>query len=174
MMDYSQVAITRLDEKTIHLADGFACDDPDLEEFLKKDALVYYAGKLAVTYLVIYGGKPVGFFCLSNDSIKVNKEDRERLDELGKHLPIYPAMKIGRLGICREFRSRGLGTLIIEHVMGRALVQSLDVGCRYLTVDSYKKQENIRFYSKNRFKELTDERERKNVPMYRDILKIRG
>ena len=173
MMDYSQVAVAKLDERTISLTDEFECDDPDLEEFLKKDALVYYSGKLAVTYLVLYGGKAVGFFCLSNDAMKVNKEDREKLDALGKHLPIYPAMKIGRLGICRKFQSMGIGTFIIDHVTGLALLQSLEVGCRYLTVDSYRKDGNITFYSKNKFKELTDGRERKNVPMYKDIL-IRG
>jgi GNAT superfamily N-acetyltransferase len=174
MINNSLVRIIKLTDETLHLTEGFACDDPDLEDFLKKDALVYYAGKLAVTYLVLYEGNPVGFFCLSNDAIKVNEEDMEELDELGKHLPNYPALKIGRLGICKEFRSKGFGTLIIEHVMGRATAQSREVGCRYVTVDSYKKDENIRFYSKNKFKEFIDERERKNVPMYLDILKVMG
>ena len=151
---------------------AFKCDDPDLDEFLKKDALKYSDGCLAVTYLVLYNQKLMGFFCLSNDAIKVNEEDMKELDELDKHLPNYPALKIGRLGVCEEYRRKGVGTFIIKHVTGRAVVQSQEVGCRYVTVDSYNKADNVRFYEKNKFKALVDGKERKNVPMYYDILKI--
>lgn len=174
MIDYSQIRIFKLTEDTSRLTADFDCGKQDINKFLSIDALKYLDGKLAVTYLIEYQGELKAFFCLSNADIKVNEEDIENFDELEKHLPEYPALRIGQLGVKEPDQGKGIGTLIIQHVIGRALAQSNEVGCRFLAVDSLNDKKSIRLYESNGFKRLIDGKTRKNVPMYLDLLKIKG
>ncbi len=173
MIDYSKIRITKLSTETIHLIEGFDCGIADLNEFLSTDALGYLDGRLAVTYLLEYEDELKAFFCLSNADIKVNEEDMKEFDKLGKHLANYPAMMIGRLGVKKGEQGRGFGSVIIEHVLGRAVLHANEVGCRYLAVDSLNEERNIRFYEKNGFKRLVDRKIKTNIPMYLDLLKIK-
>ena len=47
------------------------------------------------------------FFSLSADSIKIN-------DELKIQYPQYPAIKIGRLAVSKEFQNQHIGSLMID------------------------------------------------------------
>jgi GNAT superfamily N-acetyltransferase len=167
------IRIVKLTEDLIPLADKFDCGDLELNEFLQEDAVKYLSGRLAVTYLLEVRGEVKAFFCLSDADIKVNEEDRRVFDELDKHLPNYPALLIGRLGVKKGEQGHGYGSAIIKHVLGKALLHGNEIGCRYLTVESLNDERNIRFYEKNGFKRLIDGKERKNAPMYLDLLNIR-
>jgi len=165
-----KIQIVKLTEDLIPLADKFDCGDLDLNEFIREDALKYFKGKLAVTYAVFSGRDLVGFFCLNNDSIRLNPEDKKRLDRIGKSQKTYPAIKIGRLGVSRNRRGQGVGSFIIENVIGKALEHSENIGCRYVTVDAYNQDTTLKFYSKNGFKIFREKEEKDSVPMYLDIL----
>jgi GNAT superfamily N-acetyltransferase len=174
LIDYSLVRTIKLTGNTFSLIEGFDCGIDDLNEFLSVDALNYLEGKLTVTYLLEYESEIMAFFCLSNADIKVNEEDMKAYDKLGKHLPNYPAMLIGRLSVKKSERFKGFGSVIIGHVVGRAIEQSGEVGCRYVAVDAKNDEGTIKFYEKNGFKRLSDGQKRTNVPMYLDLLKIKG
>ena len=176
-LDDSKVRIVKLEstQKHMDLISDFDCGDDDLNEFLKKDSFRYYDGHLAVTYLIVYGqeNKVLGFYCLSADSIKIDGEDKETLVKLDKDLELYPAMKIGRLGIHTGFKRKHIGTFIIKHVSGTALLHSKDFGCRFVTVDAYNQEITRAFYANNGFRELTaSKKKRRNVPMYLDLHKL--
>ncbi len=170
-IDESGIEIVKLREDGIHLVEGFDCGDVDLNEFLKKDSLTYLEGKLAVTYLLLHEGNLRGFFCVSNDSIPLGGKDRRVLQKLGKRQKTYPALKIGRLGIQKEFQNKGFGTFIVNYVVGMALIHSKKVGCRYIAVDAYDNKRSLSFYKKNGFKMLKETRRETNIPMYLDLLK---
>ncbi len=174
LIDYSLVRTIKLTEDIAPMIKDFDCGIDDLNEFLNMDALNYLEGKLTVTYLLEYAGEITAFFCLSNADIKVNEEDMKVFDKLDKHLPNYPAMLIGRLGVKKSERLKGFGSVIIGHVVGRAVEQSKEVGCRYVAVDAKNDEGTIKFYEKNGFKRLSDGQKRINVPMYLDILRIKG
>jgi len=177
-LDDSDVRIVKLESTPKHkeLIKDFDCGDADLNEFLKNDSFRYFEGHLAVTYLIVYGdeNRVIGFYCLSSDSIKIDGEDKEALVELDKDLEIYPAMKIGRLGIHTGYKRKHIGTFIIKQVAGTALLYSRDFGCRFVTVDAYNEEVPKAFYANNGFKELTasKKKKRRNVPMYLDLLKF--
>jgi GNAT superfamily N-acetyltransferase len=172
-LDDSKVSIVKLESTPKHkaLIKDFDCGDPDLNEFIKEDAFVYMNGKIAVTYILSYEKKALGFFCLSNDSIEITGKAKDALVKEGKRQKTYPALKIGRLGVHKENQGKGFGTFIIRHTLGLALTHSEKIGCRYLTVDAYNRDIPVNFYSSKGFQKMTKEDGKENVPMYLDLLK---
>lgn len=167
------IRIVKLTKDILSLVGGFDCGDADLNEFLQKDALRYYDGKIAVSYVLVSGGRVVGFFCLSNDAVEIRGRDKRKLQKEGKAQKTYPSIKIGRFAVDKARQHAGVGSYMIETVIGMALEHSLRMGCRYLTVDAYNKEGVRSFYLKNRFEVLREEKD-KPVLMYLDIKRIQG
>ncbi len=123
----------------------FDCDDSDLNSFLKEDALLYQNGLLAITYLCLYKNQVVGYFSLSSDSIRLDLEEKETMPEPKRRLGEYPAVKIGRLAVHKDFIKRGIGTFLVKAAMGKVVVSIMkEIGCRFVTVDAY--EQAIDFY----------------------------
>lgn len=156
----NELMIKRLDG---HDFSDFDCNDEDLNEFIQKDAESQMQSKINVTYACIYENKPVGYMTLSSDSIKINSDDKKRL---GIGYPVYPALKIGRLAVDKEYKRMHIGSSIILWVVGKALNLCEDVGIRFISVDSYEDAQP--FYEKNYFVKL-EESEDKHIPMYSDL-----
>jgi GNAT superfamily N-acetyltransferase len=144
---------------------NFDCGDEDLNEFLFNDSINHVKTDISIVYLCKYKKKVVGYVALSNDSIKINEEDKKKL---GMPYLYYPSIKIGRLGISKDYQRKGIGTYIINWVMGLGLELKSYVGIRYLAVDSY--SESKVFYKNTNFKILELKKEKKyRVQMYREI-----
>lgn len=156
----SELAIERIDG---HDLSDFKCADFDLTDFLKSDAQDQMISKMNTTYVCLYNGDTVAYFTLSSDSIKINKDDQERI---GLKYASYPALKIGRLAVDSNYTHRGIGSTIILWVVGLAFELCEQIGIRFISVDSY--EESQQFYEKNFFVKLANCR-RRNVPMYTDI-----
>jgi GNAT superfamily N-acetyltransferase len=171
LIDESRIKVVRLSEERLGLLDGFDCGDEDLNEFIKDDALNYQKGKLAVTYLLLSGARLMGYFCLSNDAVELIGAQKKEFSEAGKNQRTYPAMKIGRLGVCKSDWHTGFGSFMIKQAVGIALLESETAGCRYLTVDAYNRDIPLRFYSNNGFQMLLTKAGKENVPMYMDLKK---
>ena len=170
-IDLTKLRIEKLSRENLHRTEAFDCGDPDLNEFLREDALNYSTGKIAVTYICLYKGKVAGFYCLANDAIEVKGKPKKVLNRLGKPQKTYPAIKIGGLGIGKGFARKGVGSRIIEITIGSTLAYSNNVGCRYLSVDAYDEPHVTQFYEKNSFMYLKTKERKRKIPMYLDLLK---
>ena len=62
----------------------------------------------------------------------------------------YPAIKIARMAVDEKLSGAGVGRYLLLAAVGKVHHLSLEVGCRYITVDS--KREAVGFYEKNGFK----------------------
>ena len=142
----------------------FDCGDEDLNEFLLKDSFENIKNNLCTIFLCIYEEDVIGFFSLSADSIKIN-------DELKIQYPQYPAIKIGRLAVSKEFQNRHIGSLMIDWVVGFCRNLGNEIGIRFVSVDVYNNAKTINFYNHNQFVELESvkKKNRRNIPMYGDI-----
>lgn len=127
---------------------SFDCGDKDLNEFLREDALRYQEQLIAKTYVVIYLQKIIAFFSVMNDSLKLNIEETMSTPRL-RRLHEYPAIKIGRLGVDKQYKQKGFGSFIIGYVVGLARLVNTNSACRFVTVDSY--HESVPFYEKQGF-----------------------
>jgi hypothetical protein len=141
----------------------FDCGDADLNEFLLEDAKTYLAELLAVTYLVMDAKRAAAFFSLSNDKLTcVPDEDGTKTtwNRLQRSIPnrkrrrSYPAVKIGRLGVCAHMQRGGLGRQILDWLKILFLTANR-TGCRFITVDAYNNPQTLAFYERNDFRFLT-------------------
>jgi len=156
----------------------FDCGDTDLNGFLRDDAKRYQEELMAVTYLVKEGEEVAAFFSLSNDKLTCIPDDttaKRMWNRLQRRIPnnkrrqSYPAVKIGRLGVCVNMQRHGLGQTIIDWLKILFLTDNR-TGCRFITVDAYNNEKTVTFYERNDFKFLTDSDEGMDTrQMYFDL-----
>lgn len=156
----------------------FDCGDPDLNDFLATDAKHYTSELLAVTYLVMEGGDVAAFFSLSNDKLTCAPDDTEAKgiwNRLQRKIPnvkrrrSYPAVKIGRLGVCADMQRSGVGQQILDWLKILFLTANR-TGCRFITVDAYNNPKTGDFYGRNGFRLLSSSDEESDTrQMYFDL-----
>jgi GNAT superfamily N-acetyltransferase len=156
----------------------FESADEKLNDFLFNDAKHYLSALLAVTYLFQTPNETIAYFCLSNDNVTKDDEDKSVWNKLNRSIAndkrrrSYPAVKIGRLAVSQKYAGIGFGKAIIQLVREMYTNRQQQSGCRFVTVDAYRNA--LTFYEKNGFGYLTEKD--KNNPtrtMYFD-LKILG
>lgn len=160
-----------------HNLTSFDCDDVDLNEFLTDDAIPFQEKRIATTYIVIINDRVAAYFSLLNDKVSrtdVSKSAWRKLKKLfahSKHRSNYPAIKIGRFAVCKDFASQGLGSVIMDAIKQSVNEKSQYSAFRFLTVDAYISA--IPFYLKNGFIEMLSEQENDTTrTMYFDMLNL--
>lgn len=134
-----------------HDLSEFDCGDEDLNNFLKDDALTQQKAMLNVTKLIMFEGKIIGYASILTDSISLKDIKNEELkieikEKLGikKKKITLPGVKIGRLAIDKEYTGKGLGTHIMDSILGNLKLKSEnDIGFRFIIVDGYVKAFNF-------------------------------
>lgn len=145
-LDCSKLEIIKADKKILSSIE-FDCGDEDLNGFLLEDSFSNIENSLSKIYLCLYDCIVVAFFSLSADSIKINKQ-------LKINYPMYPAIKIGRLAVHKDFQGMHIGSILLDWIVGFCLELRSDVGIRFESVDAYNQEKTKSFYNKNLFEEL--------------------
>lgn len=154
---------------------SFDCGDCDLNEFLLNDAHLYEEELLAHTYVIVNGSELVAYFSILADKVSRSLVPKNVWRKLGKKIPhekhfnSYPALKIARLAVSKNYRGLEIGTNIIQSIAHRSAQKTEFMACRFLTVDAYKSA--LAFYVKNDFVPLinVDDSELSIIPMYMDL-----
>ncbi|OAV63513.1 hypothetical protein Barb6_03698 [Bacteroidales bacterium Barb6] len=161
----------------------FDCGNSELNGFLFDDAKIHQKQLVASTYLLVDKSRTVAYWSYLNDKITVKdtgdsyEKFIERItSKLGieikaKEYKSIPTVKIGRLGVDKEYTHSGVGSQIIEYTKQLFSSERSSSGCRFITVDAFK--ESIPFYRKNGF-EFISSRDRKSETrqMYCDLLQM--
>ena len=151
----------------------FTCGNPDLDEFLTTEEVKDYdAHGLGKTSLVYLQDNLVAYFTVSNDSLRVEYLKKTRSFSKTAKLMVdsYPAVKIGRLAIAKDWQRKGIGRAIVAYIAKAALESGTRFGVRLLIVEA--KPESIAFYEKCGFEltyETRRERGRSNRTMFLDL-----
>lgn len=154
-----------------HNLNDFDCDDEELNDFLKNDALMQQKEKLNVTKLVIYEGNVIGFVSLLTDTLTLKNINDESLRiKLKGKLGItsknrrISAVKIGRLGIDKRYSGKGLGSHILRNVLKNLKnISEEKIGFRFIIIEGYAKAFNF-YVIKNGFQYLKkDEKAINNI-----------
>ena len=151
--------------------DEFVCGDQDIDEFFSHDCFGYAKQLLGKTYCYKSDENPrkiVCAFTLANASIRVDDlpNARKKKIETGiphaKSLKDYPAVLVGRLGVSYEFRSKHIGSEVLDFVKYWFVEPNNKTGCRFVIVDAYNNPTTLAFYGRNGFKTVfsTDEQEK--------------
>ena len=178
----------------------FDCDNSDLNDFFRNDALNYQSELLGKTYCFTLDENPqiiVCAFTISNDSIKTFLLPNSRKRKVIKDIPrekimkSYPAVLIGRLGVNKNYRfiegdSERTGKQLMDFIKSWFIDGANKTGCRFIVVDSYNQVGPLKYYAENNFVPLfsTDEQEKEytgipieaNLPtrlMYFDLIVLK-
>ena len=88
----------------------------------------------------------------------------------GKKIRSYPAVKIGRFAVHKNFQGQNFGSKLLDYIKGLFL-DSNRTGCQYITVDAYK--QSLRFYERNGFKYFGDQDIKKDTrQMYYPLIRF--
>ncbi|MDR0912609.1 MAG: GNAT family N-acetyltransferase [Methanobrevibacter sp.] len=190
-IDFNNIKIKLLTENNV--INQFDCGNTDLNEFLQKDAIIQKNFMLNTSYLVYYDDKIVGFFTLSTDIINLKKlSDSYKEKFEGKEIKYktFPAIKLGRLAIDKEFQQKGIGELLIQWIINYSLSISKNIGFRFISIDAYITA--YKFYQKHYFQivpknlkqilekfEKSKTRDKKaaekmTIPMFLDLYKFKS
>lgn len=128
---------------------SFDCGDADLNDFILNSSNDYRKALLAVTYVFesiydVHYDRVAAYFSLANDRVSLtdfpsktefNRFRRRRFVN-EKRLKSYPAAKICRLAVNREFKGMRIGEFLSDFIKSYFLTDN-KTGCRFLTVDAY-------------------------------------
>jgi ribosomal protein S18 acetylase RimI-like enzyme len=135
--------------ESVDILAGFSCGTPDLDEWLRDDAVrLQDCGAVAV-YIARADEKIVGYLSLLSDCIRVNSRERKDMRFSHDDHPSIPAVKIAHLAVQLELQGQGIGTALLRFASDRAFLVAESVGCRLLTLDAY--PERVSWYEDHGF-----------------------
>jgi len=127
----------------------FSCGNVELDTFLANIAKIAQMENTSRTHLAYLNGDLVGFFSLICDNIARKYVDAEYQKENYGH-KVYPAVKITRLAVHREYQGKGIGHALLYYALGVVYALQRYAACRYVIVDA--KPDAINFYKKIGFR----------------------
>lgn len=152
-----------LTEDVLSNAHPFDCGHLDLNDFFRKDALNYSKQLLGKSYCFLLDEDPKTIVCaftISNDSIKANFLPNSRRKKVNEQIPrlkqyrSYPAVLIGRLGVNKYLKNRGIGKELMDFIKSWFIDSNNKTGCRFIVVDAYDESGPLKYYQNNGFKFL--------------------
>ena len=110
----------------------FDCDQPDLNQFLQRYALVNQKANSVQTYVCCKDGKVAGFYSLTVGSVKHEEAPHSVVKGLARY-PV-PVMILARLAVDKAHQGKGLGRALLKDALLRTLQVSDIAGIRALIV----------------------------------------
>ncbi|MBR5959202.1 MAG: GNAT family N-acetyltransferase [Salinivirgaceae bacterium] len=156
---------------------AFDCGDSDLNEFLLEDAKHFLEKRIANTFILEDNGCIAAYFCLLNDKVSRVEVTNSRWKKIkdsfpeGKRFRSYPAIKIGRFAVSKEYQDRNIGSMLLDLLKDQLNTQVSQSAFRFITVDAYLSA--IHFYQKNGFVELSLKEEDEHTRlMFFDMMEL--
>ena len=152
------------------------CGDADLNEYFQKDSAAYRKELMTQTYVFHETGSDVLMatvdFC--NDALPkevMPNASRRQIPFVKRGFKTFPAVKITRLGVRKEFHGKHIGSALIATVK-RFFLDDNRTGCRFVTVDAYRAAAS--FYERNGFVRTKGEEEADapTIPLFFDLLRL--
>jgi ribosomal protein S18 acetylase RimI-like enzyme len=114
----------------------FDCGSPELNDFLKRNALQSQQARFSSTYVAVESGKMVtcGYYTLANAQIHF----ANLLEDKRRGIPAYPlsAIRIARLARDNTWKGKGLGEALLRHAFTLILNQSKTIKTFAVVVDA--------------------------------------
>lgn len=166
-MDLADLKLSVLEKNTTY---QFDCDDSDLNDFFHNDSHEYQNSLLSKTFCWSNQQEVVAFVSIFNDNVELKSTKKKKKFPGEKHMPYYPAVKIGRLGINKKYQKKGLGSQVLSFLKYFFIIKN-KTGCRFLTLDAYNKEQVTKFYCKNNFSFMTtNDKNDDTRAMYYDLI----
>lgn len=141
----------------------------DLTDFFINHSKDHLRQLLAVTYILESENKTIAFYSVMNDKIERNRKTKKVIPK-AKYYPTFPAVKIGRLGVHKNYQRQNIGTQLFNYIK-KSFTTNNKTGCRFITVDAYNESNVLSFYETNGFTYLSSkDKGEKTRLMYNDLM----
>lgn len=123
--------------------DEFSCGQPDLDDWLKRFALVNQRANMTTVWVTCSAGKVVGYYALATGGV----ERAQAPDRVTRGVPAHPipVVLLARLAVDSSAQGRGLGRMLLRDALIRVANAADEVGIRALLIHA--KDESAReFY----------------------------
>lgn len=144
---------------TKHRRNDFACEAPELVEFLQKRARKEVSAWASACFVIVPINDPcriAGYYTLSAASIHLTKLPPDFLKRIPKY-PEMPATLLGRLARDLTFKGAEIGSKLLSDALRRACLHASEVGSIAVVVDP-KDSRASSFYVKHGFRPLDERR----------------
>jgi ribosomal protein S18 acetylase RimI-like enzyme len=129
-----------------HKRNSFSCEEPSLEDYLKKQAGQDVKRQVAACFILEEAeGIVKGYYTLSSDNV-----ERALIPEpLQKKLPYkkLPVTLLGRLARDSKYKGQGVGELLLADAVKRAYQASSTIGSCAIVTDPIN-EKAVKFYEK--------------------------
>ena len=110
-----------------HSREGFACGEPSLDRYLRKNAGQDAKKGFATVIVATRDGQPtkvLGYYALAAASVPFGRLPEEVAQKLPRY-PEVPALLLGRLAVDTQCQRQHLGAYLLLDAMQRALANEL-------------------------------------------------
>jgi predicted GNAT family N-acyltransferase len=111
-----------------HEVDQFDCGVDSLNQYLKKRALADQAAEKSRTYVVVHGGRVIGYFTVSAGSVEPSDATPRAAKGQGRQ-PI-PAILLGRLAVDSMEQGNHLGEALLLEALKKSMGAADTIGAR--------------------------------------------
>lgn len=122
-----------------------------LKSFLRKEAKRLHRTNLAKTFVIVEKGQSrvLAYVTMVCTHVAVEQfQEPAPVDEY--RYADYPAVKLARLAVDTSLQSQGIGSQLVDFVVGSATEHIMPhAGCRFMVVDA--KRQSVDFYERKGF-----------------------
>lgn len=155
---------------------SFYCCIEEYTQFLKEDSISYEDMHISNTWLLVEKSTKnvVAYMSIISDAIKLSGVEKTNCGIESIPFCTIPATKLAKLAVDRNFKKKGLGTLMINLAASLALSCNDYQSSRFLTVDADIEHDPnlLVFYNKNHFvqnEKMNNRSSPKTISMRRDL-----
>lgn len=123
--------------------DEFNCGQPDLDDWLKRFALVNQRAGMTTVFVSLSDGKVAGYYALATGGVE--RSDAPQRVTRGVPAHPIPVVLLARLAVDSSAQKRGLGRQLLRDALIRVAVASDEIGIRALLIHA-KDNNARRFY----------------------------
>jgi GNAT superfamily N-acetyltransferase len=112
--------------------DEFNCGQPDLDDWLRRFALINQRAGMTTVFVTVSEGKVVGYYALASAGVeRANAPDR-----VARGLPAHPipVVLLARLAVDSSAQKRGLGGALLRNALIRVEAAADEIGIRALLI----------------------------------------
>ena len=125
--------------------DEFNCGQPDLDDWLKKFALINQRAGMTTVFVTLSEGKVVGYYALATGGVERANAPARVTQGVPAH-PV-PVVLLARLAVDSSVQKSGLGRALLRDALIRVATAADEIGIRALLIHA--KDETAReFYMK--------------------------
>ena len=150
---------------TRELLSGFSCPpNPDIERFLKRNAIEFAKQGLSQTHIVFDGQEFVGYFCLTNKPVSVNTSKfsatmRRQIEKFAVYdnriqEHVLAAPLIAQLGknYSGDLKNSISGAVLLKYACDKVAKILFDLGGKFVYLECADHPKLLDFYRSNRFR----------------------